>query len=308
MKIVTLIPSATEIVSFLGQKKYIIGKSHECDFPRDLSKITKLTEPKINVEGTSGEIHKQIEVILEKSLSVYKVHVDKLKKLNPDFIVTQSHCEVCAVSFSEVENITKEHLGKNTKIISLQPNKLEEVFNDIKRVAKSLKVYNDHNNKLINNLKIRLNDIKKKTKKLKKPKILCVEWIDPLMAAGNWMPEMTRIAGGEDILGKIGTDSHWIKFEDIKNQDPEFIVFIPCGFNLNKTFKEVKKLINMNNVWKKLKAFKNKNLYITDGNQYFNRPGPRLIDSIEILAEIFHSNKFNFGHKNKGWINFFDKK
>ena len=244
MKIVTLIPSATEIVSFLGQKKYIIGKSHECDFPRDLSKITKLTEPKINVEGTSGEIHKQIEVILEKSLSVYKVHVDKLKKLNPDFIVTQSHCEVCAVSFSEVENITKEHLGKNTKIISLQPNKLEEVFNDIKRVAKSLKVYNDHNNKLINNLKIRLNDIKKKTKKLKKPKILCVEWIDPLMAAGNWMPEMTRIAGGEDILGKIGTDSHWIKFEDIKNQDPEFIVFIPCGFNLNKTFKEVKKLIN----------------------------------------------------------------
>ena len=308
MKIVTLIPSATEIVSFLGQKKYIIGKSHECDFPRDLSKITKLTEPKINVEGTSGEIHKQIEVILEKSLSVYKVHVDKLKKLNPDFIVTQSHCEVCAVSFSEVENITKEHLGKNTKIISLQPNKLEEVFNDIKRVAKSLKVYNDHNNKLINNLKIRLNDIKKKTKKLKKPKILCVEWIDPLMAAGNWMPEMTRIAGGEDILGKIGVDSHWIKFEDIQNQDPEFIVFIPCGFDLNKTFQEVKKLININNAWKKLKAFKNKNLYITDGNQYFNRPGPRLIDSIEILAEIFHSNKFNFGHKNKGWINFFDKK
>ena len=150
MKIVTLIPSATEIVSFLGQKKYIIGRSHECDFPKDLSKITKLTEPKINVEGTSAEIHKQLEVILEKSLSVYKVHVDKLKKLNPDFIVTQSHCEVCAVSFSEVEEITKEHLGKNTKIISLQPNKLEEVFDDIKRVARSLNVYNDHNNKLIN--------------------------------------------------------------------------------------------------------------------------------------------------------------
>ena len=112
MKIVTLIPSATEIVAFLGQKKSIIGRSHECDFPQDLSKIIKLTEPKIDVEGTSGEIHEQIEVILEKSLSVYKVHVDELKKLNPDFIVTQSHCEVCAVSFSEVENITKKHLGK----------------------------------------------------------------------------------------------------------------------------------------------------------------------------------------------------
>ena len=308
MKIVTLIPSATEIVAFLGQKDSIIGRSHECDFPKDLSKIIKLTEPKINVEGTSGEIHKQIEVILEKSLSVYKVHVDELKNLSPDFIITQSHCEVCAVSFSEVENITKKHLGKNTEIISLQPNKLQEVFDDIRRVAKSLNIDNDHNNKLINNLEIRLENIKKKTQKLKKPKILCVEWIDPLMAAGNWMPEMTKIAGGEDILGKIGLDSHWIKFEDILNQDPEFIVFIPCGFDLKKTNDEVKKLLNTNNDWKKLKAFNNKNLYITDGNQYFNRSGPRLIDSVEILAEIFHSDVFNFGHKNKGWINFFDKK
>ena len=308
MKIVTLIPSATEIVAFLGQKKFIIGRSHECDFPGDLSKIIKLTEPKINVEGTSGEIHKQIEVILEKSLSVYKVHIDELKKLNPDFIVTQSHCEVCAVSFSEVENITKKHLGKNTKIISLQPNKLEEVFDDIRRVAKSLNVDNDHNNQLIRNLEIRLENIKNKTQKLKKPKILCVEWIDPLMAAGNWMPEMTKIAGGEDILGKIGVDSHWINFEDIQDQDPDFIVFIPCGFNLSKTNDEVKKLLNRNNAWKELKAFKNKNLYVTDGNQYFNRPGPRLIDSVEILAEIFHSDTFNFGHKNKGWVNFFDEK
>jgi len=307
MKIVTLIPSATEIVAFLGQKKSIVGRSHECDFPRDLSKIIKLTEPKINIEGTSGEIHKQIEVILEKSLSVYKVHVDELKKLNPDFIVTQSHCEVCAVSFSEVESITNKHLGKNTKIISLQPNKLQEVFDDIKRVAKSLGVENDHNNKLINNLQVRLNDIKKKSQKLKKPKVLCVEWIDPLMAAGNWIPEMTKIAGGEDILGKIGIDSHWIKFEDIESQDPDFIVFIPCGFNLNKTNDEVKKFLNKNNNFKKLKAFKNKNLYVTDGNQYFNRPGPRLIDSVEILAEIFHSDIFNFGHKNNEWINFFDK-
>ena len=308
MKIVTLIPSATEIVSFLGQKKSIVGRSHECDFPHDLSKIKTLTEPKINVDGTSGEIHKQIEEILEKSLSVYKVNVDELKKLNPDFIVTQSHCEVCAVSFSEVENITKEHLGKNTKIISLQPNKLQEVFDDIKRVAKNLKVDNDQNNKLIKLLENRLDNIRKKTQKLKKPKILCVEWIDPLMAAGNWIPEMTRIAGGKDILGKIGVDSHWIKFEDIQKQDPDFIIFIPCGFNLEKTKEEVIKLVNKNNNWEKLKAFKNKNFYVTDGNQYFNRPGPRLIDSIEILAEIFHADEFDFGHKNIGWINFFDNK
>jgi len=135
-KIVTLIPSATEIVAFLGEKEFIIGRSHECDYPNDLYKIPKLTSPKIDVDGTSGQIHKQIGIILEKSLSVYKVDIKKLKKLNPDFIVTQAHCEVCAVSFSEVENIAREHLGENTKIISLQPNTLNEVFDDIRRVAK----------------------------------------------------------------------------------------------------------------------------------------------------------------------------
>ena len=308
MKIVTLIPSATEIVSFLGQKKSIIGRSHECDFPKDLTNVVKLTEPKIDVSGNSGEIHKQIEVILEKSLSVYKVDVDELKRLNPDFIVTQSHCDICAVSFSEVEKITNEHLGKETKIISLQPNKLKEVFDDIKRVAKNLNVDNDLNNKLIKNLETRVKDINKKTEKLSKPKILCIEWIDPLMAAGNWMPEMISIAGGRDVLGKVGVDSHWINFEEVKKQDPDFLIFIPCGFDLNKTKDEVEKFLIKNDSWKNLKAFQNKNLYITDGNQYFNRPGPRLVDSLEILAEIFHPDIFEFGHKNIGWINFFDKK
>ena len=151
-KIVTLIPSATEIVAFLGKKDLIVGRSHECDFPKDLKNIVKLTSPKINVEGTSGEIDKQINVILENSLSVYKVDVEKLKKLDPDFIVTQSHCEVCAVSFSEVENIVREHLNQKTKIISLQPNTLNEVLDDIRRVASDLEINKEKSELLIGNL------------------------------------------------------------------------------------------------------------------------------------------------------------
>ena len=162
-KIVTLIPSATEIVAFLGEKDFIIGRSHECDYPKDLNKIPKLTSPKIDVDGTSAQIHEQIDVILEKSLSVYTVDIEKLKKLNPDFIVTQAHCEVCAVSLSEVEHIAKEHLGKNTKIISLQPNTLNEVFDDIRRVARDLGINNDNNNGLIKDLETRLQNIKNKT-------------------------------------------------------------------------------------------------------------------------------------------------
>ena len=305
-KIVTLIPSATEIVAFLGEKEFIIGRSHECDYPKDLNKIPKLTSPKIDVDGTSGQIHKQINVILEKSLSAYRGDIKKLKKLNPDFIVTQAHCEVCAVSFSEVEFIAKEHLGKNTKIISLQPNTLNEVFDDIRRVAKDLEIDNDDNNQLIKNLEIRLKNIKDKTEKYKKPKIACIEWIDPLMAAGNWIPEMVQISGGEDVFGKKGKDSHWIEFNEIKKYNPEIIIFIPCGFNLKKTNDEVKNLLKSDTRWHDLKAFKNKKIFITDGNQYFNRPGPRLIESLEIFAEIIHPDFFNFEHRNKGWINFFD--
>jgi len=306
-KIVTLIPSATEIVAFLGLKNSIIGRSHECDYPQGLDHVAKLTSPKINVGGTSGEIDKQINTILENSLSVYKVDIKKLKELNPDYIITQAHCEVCAVSFSEVENIVSKNLNKNTKIISLQPNTLDDVFNDIKRVAKNLNIENEINNNLVKNLREKLKKIKKISSEQKvKPSIACIEWIDPLMIAGNWIPEMVEIAGGANILGKSGNNSHWIKFEEIINQDPEIIIFLPCGFNIKKTKEELKNLIKQNSRWQSLKAFKNKKLLIADGNQFFNRPGPRLIESLEILAEIIHPDIFNFKHYGTGWINYND--
>ena len=306
-KIVTLIPSATEIVAFLGQKSSIIGRSHECDYPHDLNHVVKLTSPKINVDGTSGEIDKQINTILENSLSVYKVDVQKIKELNPDYIITQAHCEVCAVSFSEVENIVSKYLNESTKIISLQPNTLDDVFNDIKRVAKDLNIENKTNNKLIADLKERLTKIKELSSKQKiKPSVACIEWIDPLMIAGNWIPEMVEIAGGVNILGKSGNDSHWIKFKEILNKDPEIIIFLPCGFDINKTKEELNNYLKKNKDWKFLKAFKNNKLFIADGNQFFNRPGPRLIESLEILAEIIHPHEFNFNHKKVGWVSYND--
>ncbi len=306
-KIVTLIPSATEIVAFLGQKNSIVGCSHECDYPNDLNNIIKLTSPKINVEGTSGEINKQINTILENSLSVYKVNIEKLKELDPDFIITQAHCDVCAVSFSEVKNIVSKYFKRETKIISLEPNTLNDVFNDIKRVAKDLNIENETNNKLINNLKIRIEKIKNlaATKK-QRPLVACIEWIDPLMIAGNWIPEMAEIAGGTNILGKSGDNSHWIKFEEIVDQNPEIIIFLPCGFNIKKTKEELNNYIKKNNNIRSLKAYKNHKFFVVDGNQFFNRPGPRLVESLEIFAEIIHPDIFNFKHEGSGWINYND--
>jgi iron complex transport system substrate-binding protein len=306
-KIVTLIPSATEIVAFLGQKNSIVGRSHECDYPKDLNNVAKLTSPKINVEGTSSEINKQINTILENSLSVYKVDIQKLKELDPDFIITQAHCEVCAVSFSEVKNIVNKYFNRKTKIISLEPNTLNDVFDDIKRVAKGLNIENESNNKLIENLKIRLKKIKNLSAIQKqKPSVACIEWIDPLMIAANWIPEMVEIAGGANILGKSGVNSHWIKFEEIIDQNPEIIIFIPCGFNIEKTKKELDNYIKKNNNMRSLKAYQNHKLFVADGNQFFNRPGPRLIESLEIFAEIIHPNIFDFNHKGVGWINYND--
>jgi len=304
-KIVTLIPSATEIVSFLGKKDFIVGKSHECDYPEDLNNIKKLTSPKINVEGTSGEIHKEITEILENSLSVYKVDVNELKKLNPDIVVTQAHCEVCAVSFSEVQEIVTNHLDKNTKIISLQPNTLDDVFEDIKRVAKGLNIDEIKTKNLIKPLEERLKNIQVKSSEKKKKTVACIEWIDPLMAAGNWIPEMVKISGGEDVFGKSGKDSHWIKFGEIQKYNPEVIIFLPCGYDIEKTKNEVENLFNQQNKWNELDAFMNKEIYIVDGNQFFNRPGPRLLESLEIFAEIIHPELFNFNHNQNGWKNFF---
>ena len=304
-KIVTLIPSATEIVAFLGKKDLIVGRSHECDYPKDLSRIIKLTSPKINVEGKSGEIHKQINEILENSLSVYKVDIKELKKLEPDIVVTQAHCEVCAVSLSEVEEIVTKHLNEKTKIISLQPNTLSEVFDDIRKVAKGLNLDQKTSENLIKPLEQRVKNIQIKSLKQKKRTVACIEWIEPLMAAGNWIPEMVKISGGEDIFGRSGKDSHWIRFDEIKSYDPEIIIFLPCGYNIEKTKDEVENLLIKENKWSNLKAFKDKEFFVVDGNQFFNRPGPRLVESLEIFAEIIHPNLFNFNHKQSGWINFF---
>ena len=304
-KIVTLIPSATEIVAFLGKKDLIVGRSHECDYPKDLSRIIKLTSPKINVEGKSGEIHKQINEILENSLSVYKVDIKELKKLEPDIVVTQAHCEVCAVSLSEVEEIVTKHLNEKTKIISLQPNTLSEVFDDIRKVAKGLNLDQKTSENLIKPLEQRVKNIQIKSLNQKKRTVACIDWIEPLMAAGNWIPEMVKISGGEDIFGKSGKDSHWIRFDEIKSYDPEIIIFLPCGYNIEKTKDEVENLLIKENKWSNLKAFNDKEFFVVDGNQFFNRPGPRLVESLEIFAEIIHPNLFNFNHKQSGWINFF---
>ena len=301
-RIISLIPSATEIVCALGFENRMVGRSHECDFPVGVKTLPVCTEPKIDSEVSSAEIDHRIKEILEKALSIYKVHVDKLKELKPNLIVTQSQCEVCAVSLKDVEKAINQFIGSKPKIVSLEPNSLADIYDDILRVASALDVTNA-GNRFVENMKENVKKIEEKSRNLVKPKIGCIEWIEPLMAAGNWVPELVDKAGGKNLFGVAGEHSPWMKLKDLVEMDPDIIVVMPCGFDIERIKKELH-VLTKKEEWSKLRAVKNNKVYVVDGNQYFNRPGPRILDSLEILAEIFHPEAFQFGYENKGWEKF----
>lgn len=299
-RIVSLLPSSTEIVCAIGLEENLVGRSHECDYPHSIKNLPVCTEPKFNHHGTSRQINTDVKNILKKAISIYNVKEEKLKELKPDFILTQSQCEVCAVSLKDVEKAVNNLVNSNTKIISLEPKTIQDVLDDILRVSRVLGTL-EKGEKVVKSLEKRLNNISEKTYALKtKPTVFCIEWIDPLMASGNWVPELVEIAGAKNLSGEHSKHSKWIYFNDITSLNPDIIVVMPCGFNIKKTREEIHTLTE-NPLWSKLKAAASNKVFLVDGNQYFNRPGPRLVDSLEILCEIFHPELFNFGYKGLGW-------
>lgn len=295
-RIVSLLPSATEIVAALGLADCLVGRSHECDYPPQVQSLPVCTAPKINPEGTSLEIHDRVTNLLESALSVYQIKTEVLQELQPTHIITQDQCDVCAVTFADVEQAAAQLLGNCPQIISLKPNLLDEVWASIQQVASAFDV---NSKPLIDSLLARIGNCANQTLPLC-PMVACIEWIEPLMAAGNWVPELVKYAGGTCIFGKIGQHSPWLKWEDLVSADPQIIIFMPCGFDLERTRQEVYPMMSRPQ-WQQLQAVKTGKVYITDGNAYFNRPGPRLVDSLEILAEIFHPERFNFGYEGRGW-------
>ena len=303
LKIISLLPAATEIVCALGLESQLIGRSHECDFPESVKHLPVCSSAKFISGSDSAEIDRQVKEILTDALSIYTIDRDLIRQLNPDFIITQAQCEVCAVSLRDVEEALEGLLGKECKIISLQPNTLTDVYNDIRRIAEILGV-SSHSDGLLERADERLNIIRHKLKFIsERPKVACIEWLAPLMIAGNWTPELVQIAGGDPILGVNGKHSPFIDFADILREDPDIVVVMPCGFSISRTLQEINLLLDLPG-WQDLKAVKNNRIYIADGNQYFNRSGPRLTDSIEILAEIINSKQFVFGYEGEGWIRF----
>ncbi len=303
MRIVSLIASSTEIVHALGFGDQMVGRSHECDFPTQVTDLPVCTGPKFRTDGTSYEIDQRVKAILQESLSVYRVDAEKLNELKPTHIITQAQCEVCAVSLKDVEEAACQIITSKPQIISLQPDSLADIFDDVRRIAKGLGVV-PVGEMMVDQLKGRMDVVAKKAKELKeKPRVALVEWIEPMMAGGNWMPELIEMAGGINLFGEAGKHSPWMNWEDLVASDPDIIVVSPCGFDIKRTMEEMH-LISDRKEYAGLKAVKNGNVFVADGNQYFNRPGPRVLESLEMLAEMLHPNEFKFAHEGIGWIRY----
>jgi iron complex transport system substrate-binding protein len=302
-RIVSLIASATEIVCALGFEKDLVGRSHECDYPPSVKLLPVCTSPKFNVEGTSYEIDQRVKAILQDALSVYRVDATLLDKLQPTHIITQSQCEVCAVSLKDVEQAVCELTSSNPVIVSLEPNALLDVWADIKRVGNALDAA-DRAEELVGRLQRGISEIAQRAGSLNThPTVACIEWIEPLMAGGNWMPELIELAGGINLFGEAGKHSPWMTWDELASSDPDIIIVTPCGFDIDRSMEEMHLLASKPG-WLNLKAVRAGRVIVADGNQYFNRPGPRLFESLEILAEVFHPDTFEVRHEDRGWFRY----
>jgi iron complex transport system substrate-binding protein len=288
------------MICALGCRDQLVGRSHECDFPPGIHELPPITEPTIAVEGSSRDIHNRVSNRLEKSLSIYRVQTEALRALKPDIIVTQTQCDVCAVSFTDVEQALKETLNIQPTLIALQATDLQGVWDDLLRVAEGVGRIQE-GRELLAAYQSRIAAIAEVSRDLpSRPTIACIEWMEPLMAAGNWVPELVHLAGGQTVFGQPGEHAPWITWEALAAADPDMLILMPCGFSMARIQEELT-VLTQHPLWTQLRSVQRQQVYLTDGNQFFNRPGPRLVESLEILAEIFHSAQFHFGHEGRGW-------
>lgn len=300
-RVVSLIASATEIVCALGGRDWLVGRSHECDFPADVATLPQLTAPKFKVEGSSADIDRRVQEIVRDGLSVYSVDGDTLKALAPDVIVTQDHCEVCAVSLSDVEAATCTWTGQPVRIVSLKPDSTADTYADIRRVADALGMHAAGED-LVGQMQRRIDTVRAQVAgRPKKPRVAFIEWVEPLMAGGNWMPELIDAAGGHNLFGEAGKHSDWMQWDDLAAADPDVIIVAPCGYDLERCLEELP-LLEAKPGWARLQAVRNGRVYFADGNAYFNRPGPRLADSAEMLAEMIHPELAAARFEGTAWI------
>jgi iron complex transport system substrate-binding protein len=305
LRIVSLIASASEIVAALGLSRYQVGRSHECDFPPEILTLPICTSPAFPTDGSSAEIDQRVKERVANALSVYEVSREILDALQPTHVITQTQCRVCAVSLEDVERALTGWVTSRPKLIALEPNSLADIWLDIRRVAASCSV-TERGEEVVADLQTKMRRIAERASTASRhPRVACIEWHEPLMAAGNWVPELVEMAGAVNLFGQAAlhspaVHSAWMSWQQLLDVDPDVIITMPCGFDLDRTGAEMYWLTDRPE-WPKLRAVETGQVYLADGNQYFNRPGPRMLESLEILAEILHPEVFEPKLEGMAW-------
>jgi iron complex transport system substrate-binding protein len=303
LRIVSLIASATEIVHALELTPYQVGRSHECDYPDEIRCLPVCTAPAIAVDGSSAEIDALVRERVASAISVYEVSTSVLESLRPSHVVTQTHCRVCAVSLDDVERALADSVSSRPKLVSLEPNSLHDIWSDIRRVADACGVA-ERGDRLVGELQSRIERISAACRRAKRrPRVACIEWLEPLMASGNWVPELIDLANGENLFGKAGGHSPYMTWDQLLASDPDVVIVTPCGFDLERAEKEMYWLTDRPD-WMELRAARKDQVYLIDGNQYMNRPGPRVVESLEIIAEILHTDRVASDQTRSFWTTF----
>jgi iron complex transport system substrate-binding protein len=303
LRIVPLISSATEIVHALGLGEFQVGRSHECDYPASVAALPVCTNPTIAVSGSSAEIDRLVKERLSSAASVYEVNSSLIRSLRPTHVITQTQCEVCAVSLEDVERAFKAEICLDARIICLEPYALADLWRDIQCVASACG-REDAGEALTASLQGRMLEIQSRAKAAaSRPRVAAIEWLEPLMAAGNWVPELIEMAEGKSLFGVPGAHSPWMSWDQLVASDPDVIVALPCGFDLPRTRSEMHWLSDRVD-WESLRAVRDGRVYVCDGNQFMNRPGPRLVESLQIFAEILYPDWFEPQLEHVGWERF----
>ena len=292
MRICTFLPSATEIVYMLDLGDSLYGVSHECDFPSDALGKPKVVRSRFDPETlSSSEIDKLVTEMMMRGENIYEVDEDTLTEARPDLVITQQLCEVCAVSFEDVQRAV-ERLDSPPDVLSLDPHGIDDVLEDIIRVgAHTGRDSSAHH--AVFNLRARIDLVRRVVAQAKDtPSVACVEWLDPVIAAGHWIPEMVEAAGGRDALVSPGSPSPRLEMQKLRDADPDILILMPCGMNVAQARAEFDALTNLGE-WQSMSAYRNGHVYLVDSGALFSRSGPRLVDGLEIMARIIHPNLFS---------------
>ncbi len=291
MRIVSLLPSATEIVCQLGLDDHLVGVTHECDYPPFVAKLPKVTRTLIPHDASSREIDGLVRERLKTQRALYSLDMPTLERLAPDLIVTQALCDVCAVSEAEVTAAACSLPGR-PQVINLEPMSLEDVLETLQLVAQKAGVP-DRGKSVVGELRKRIARVVELTEHVReRPRVVMLEWLDPPFSCGHWTPELVHMAGGNEVIGQPGRPSRTLHWDEIVAAQPDVLFIACCGFSLERTLADLPGLRSLPN-WKNIPAVRNERVYVTDGNAYFSRPGPRLVDSLEILAYSLHPSQHN---------------